>query len=69
MMSNKEYYAPVLEEGDSFAESKEKFDAASSSQSPQEMKGGSDSNEGGKEAPLESPAGESIACPDPSFYF
>ena len=58
MVSNKEYYAPVLEEGDSFAESKEKFDAASSSQSPQELKGESDSNEGEKVAPSEPPAGK-----------
>lgn len=56
MVSNKEYYAPVLEEGDSFAESKEKFDAATSSQSPQELKGESDSSEGEKDAPSESPA-------------
>ena len=59
MVSNKEYYAPVLEEGDSFAESKEKFDAASSGQSPQELKGESDSNDEEKEAPSESPAGTS----------
>lgn len=58
MVSNKEYYAPVLEEGDSFAESKEKFDAATSSQSPQELKGESDSSEGEKDAPSESPAGK-----------
>ena len=63
MVSNKEYYAPVLEEGDSFAESKEKFDAASSSQSPQELKGESDSNEGEKVAPSEPPAGKTVDKP------
>lgn len=57
MVSNKEYYAPVLEEGDSFAESKEKFDAATSSQSPQELKGESDSSEWEKDAPSELSAG------------
>ena len=57
MVGNKEYYAPVLEEGDSFAESKEKFDAAASSQSPQELKGEVDSSAGEKDAPSESPAG------------
>ena len=63
MVSNKEYYAPVLEEGDSFAESKEKFDAASSSQSPQELKADSASNEDEKDAPSESPAGKSVHKP------
>lgn len=58
MVSNKEYYAPVLEEGDSFAESKEKFDAATSSQSPQELKGESDSSDGEQDAPSDSPAGK-----------
>ena len=57
MVSNKEYYAPVLEEGDSFAESKEKFDTATTSQSPQELEGDSDSAEAEEEKSPESAAG------------
>ena len=48
--------------------SKEKFDAASSGQSPQELKGESDSNHEEKEAPSESPAGISpLHQPDNNF--
>lgn len=59
MVSNKEYYAPVLEEGDSFAESKEKFDTATSSQSPQELKNDSDNGEAEKDETPES-AGQDL---------
>ena len=62
MVSNKEYYAPVLEEGDSFAESKEKFDTATSSQSPQELKGDTNSGEADKDEASEPAAGDDLSC-------
>jgi len=57
MMSNKDYYKPVLEDGDMFVESKEKFDTATTSQSPQELENAPDSSEAEKEEPSDSPAG------------
>ena len=36
MLSNKEYYAPVLDDKELFEESKEKFDASTTNQNPQE---------------------------------
>ena len=36
MLSNKEYYAPVLNDKELFEESKEKFDASTTNQNPQE---------------------------------
>ena len=60
MVSNKEYYAPVLQEGDSFAETKEKFDTATSSQSPQEQADDSDSGEAEKVESVVAPAGEQL---------
>ena len=62
MVSNKEYYAPVLEEGDSFAESKEKFDTATSSQSPQELKGDTDDAEADTDEASEPAAGDHLSC-------
>lgn len=56
-MSNKDYYKPVLEDGDMFVESKEKFDTATTSQSPQELENAPDSSEAEKEEPSDSPAG------------
>ena len=45
MLSNKEYYAPVLEDKELFEESKNKFDAAPSNENPQEAST-SDENQG-----------------------
>jgi len=56
MMSNKDYYKPVLEDGDMFVESKDKFDTATTSQSPQELENAPDSSEAEKEEPSDSPA-------------
>ncbi|KAL0053564.1 hypothetical protein WJX82_007575 [Trebouxia sp. C0006] len=67
MMSNKDYYKPVLEDRDMFVESKEKFDTATTSQSPQELENAPDSSEAEKEEPSDSPAGpeeESEETPD-----
>ena len=36
MLSNKEYYAPVLDDGEMFEETKDKFDASTTNQNPQE---------------------------------
>lgn len=36
MLSNKDYYAPVIDDKDLFEETKEKFDAATTNQNPQE---------------------------------
>lgn len=36
MLSNKEYYAPVLDDKELFEETKNKFDAATSSENPEE---------------------------------
>ena len=55
-MSNKDYYKPILEDGDMFVESKDKFDTATTSQSPQELGSASDSSEAEKEEPSDSPA-------------
>ena len=54
MLSNKAYYAPVLEDEQMFVESKEKFDTATSSQSPQELKDSSDSEDAEKNDSSES---------------
>ncbi|KAL0034556.1 hypothetical protein WJX79_008188 [Trebouxia sp. C0005] len=56
MMSNKDYYKPVLEDGELFVESKDKFDTATTSQSPQELENAPDSSEADKEEPSDSPA-------------
>ena len=45
MLSNKEYYKPVLEDEEMFVETKDKFDAAASSTSPQELEDSSDTND------------------------
>ena len=37
MLSNKDYYSPVLEDEDMFMDTKEKSDTATTSQSPQEL--------------------------------
>ena len=65
MLSNKAYYAPVLEDEQMFVESKEKFDTATSSQSPQELKDSSDSEDAEKSESSESqPEQEGmIECP------
>ena len=64
MLSNKEYYKPVLEDEQTFLESKEKFDTATSSQSPQELKDSSDSGEAEKDESSESqPAQEGEFLP------
>ncbi len=55
MMNNKDYYKPVLEDGDMFVESKEKFDTATTSQSPQELENAPDSSEAEEEEPSDSP--------------
>ena len=56
MMSNKDYYAPVLEDEELFVESKEKFDTATTSQSPQELENPADSSEAEKDESSDSPA-------------
>ena len=56
MMSNKDYYAPVLEDEELFVESKEKFDTATTSQSPQELEKPADSSEAEKDESSDSPA-------------
>ena len=61
MLSNKQYYAPVLEDEQMFVESKEKFDTATSSQSPQELKDSSDSEDAEKsESPEPQPEQEGM---------
>lgn len=55
-MSNKDYYAPVLEDEELFVESKEKFDTATTSQSPQELEKPAESSEAEKEESSDSPA-------------
>jgi len=56
MMSNKDYYKPVLEDEELFVQTKDKFDTAATSQSPQELENAPDSSEAEKEEPSDSPA-------------
>ena len=56
MMSNKDYYKPFLEDGELFVQTKDKFDTATTSQSPQELENAPDSSEAEKEEPSDSPA-------------
>ena len=66
MLSNKDYYKPVLEDEQMFVESKEKFDTATTSQSPQELKGSSDSGDAEKDESSDSQPGQegglSLVC-------
>ncbi len=63
MLSNKEYYKPVLEDKEMFEETKEKFDTATSSTSPQELANSSDSSEAEKEESPDSPTEPAGALP------
>lgn len=44
MLSNKDYYAPVLDDKELFEETKDKFDASATNQNPQEAASSSDAS-------------------------